>query len=63
MVDRNDPSMDFSVPRYAVGVPGEIKEASGICENSFDLSTYDFVVNGLSRFSLLGSRAAGDRNT
>ena len=55
MVDRNDTSMDFSVSRHAVGVLGKIKEASGICKNSFDLNTYDFVVNGLFAHSILGS--------
>ena len=55
MVDRNDSSVDFSVSRHAVGVPGKIEEASGICKNSSDYNTYDFVVNGLYGFGKLGS--------
>ena len=55
MVDRNDTSMDLSVSCHAVGVPGKIEEAAGICKNSFDLNTYDFVVNGLFAHSILGS--------
>ena len=63
MVDRNDTSMDLSVPCHAIGVSGKIEEAAGLCKNSSDYNTYDFVVNGLFAHSILGSRVAGHRNS
>ena len=63
MVDRNDISMDLSVPCHVIGVPGKIEEAANICKNTSDLNTHGIVVNGLFGFSQLGSCAAGDRNT
>ena len=62
MVDRDDSSMDFSVPRHAVGVPGKIEKAADICKNSADLNTHGPVVNRLFGHSPLGSGAAGHRD-
>jgi len=63
MVDRNDISMDLSVPCHAIGVPGKIEEAAGICKNPADFNTHGTVVNRLFSHRSLGSGAAGHRSS